>query len=509
MWSSKIGIALILNLCLLWIPAFAEENSNEIFTIIKVPRITPLPEPINDNYFRITFLYSNISEKIENSFWNKIRSVFVDSNKKTVFQIQQKINPGSNSEIISSKVISIFDKNSDFISSHYAYNQALISYKLFQDADKITVRASLSEITVEGASALRKILDKLNELPLVTSFTAGGLTVAAKVIDVMTGMTANSGNKSKSASYSIQGASQLASLEYIAIVATDEAAKFALLATDPSKIPKTLEEMDANGRHNYPSFVLLKIEHDDAIYDPQQILSAKSEVRKLIENELSAIKNAASNKDKAEKCLELRSSLRFLGPLTSKDESYAVMAALADSGFDPDRTHWHLRTNCLNNDDIDAARKKYSTFRFGTCQDTACRTASRFTNAWLLNEDSGTTAGTINWLAALGGKKIEQGSGSEADFRKLFTLGTRYGNYEPTSNNSISAKGTLFDTVNREDCVYDILATLHLKKVNGVNKVKRVTIKETKQLIDGQHPSHSWTETGTKNCKELLKPSGP
>lgn len=480
--------------------ASAEEYTNDIFTVETIDRTEALTGDTDDYYYWLTYVYSNVASKEDDSFWKNVRKVFVDSDSEIVFQVQQEIMSGQRTIVKATKVLSIFDRNQELIGSDVSYRKKIIPERRFQNSDSIKIRASLSEVSKERASTLRLVLDELSEVPLVTSFTQGSLTVASNVIDVITGLTSGPSKHSKIGTYTIQGTKELAKTGYIAIVAKGDEIKFKELIRNPGSIPKTPNELNRVDRTKLPSFILMEIQATTSLYSPGQILSSNSPVKPLIENEIQAIANADNNKGKAEQCVELRSALNYLGPLSSLDEGYAAMAALKKANYNPERTIWHATVGCLSFSEIEQAKDAYPNFKFGTCNSKSCRVANQFINSWVFNRETGVGAKLIIWFSVLGGQ-VNEGSGSEATFRQELKLKQRYGNIQALSNSSYIALGAMFGTKNDKTCVYDVEVEIGLKQHAGTWKVDSVNVTETDKVFDdGNPPSRKWK--GLKKCSD-------
>jgi hypothetical protein len=346
------------------------------------------------------------------------------------------------------------------------------------------------------------ILDEINEIPLVTSFTQGGITVASNIIDAITGVSSGPSETRKIGSYTIQGTKELSNIGYIAIIAKGDQEKFENLIKNTKKIPKTINELNRISINALPSFVLMEVKAEKSLYSPSQILSINSSVRPLIENNLEAISNAQNNKSKAEQCTELRSALNYLGPLSSEDEGYAAMAALKKAKYDPDRTVWHERVGCLTFEEIENAKIKFPSFKFGKCISQTCRAVNNFINSWVAGRPTNVSSDTISWFTVLHGDYVE-GSGTDIELLKAVNLRRRYGNITPAGGgHTYTVIGALFDKRNGKTCHYDVEIEVSLKKYNKLWKVDSVGVTETDKVFDdGQSPSQKWK--GLKKCTDV------
>lgn len=476
-------------------PATAQEHHNDIFSVLTIERQNEIQGVVDDHYYWLEYVYSNVSQEADDSFLGKVRSVFVDNDKKIVFQIQQEILAGDKPLVKASKILSVFDRNEELIGSDIRYRDTIISGRRFQNSDRIRIRASLSEVTTERAATLKLVIDELNAVPLVTSFTQGYLTVASTIIDAITGVTAGPSEKRKIGTYTIHGVGELAKTEFVAIVAKGDESKYRALISNPGSIPKTPNELNAADRSRLPSMVLMRVQFKKSLYSPTQILSANSPVRPLIENEIKAIAQGQNNYEKAKECVQLRSALRYLGPLTSTDEGYAAMAALKDAGYDPERTVQHENVGCLTYQEIEDARA--AGFEWGNCNFVSCRVAKQYINNWVFGRDSGVSADVINWEAVLGGDVID-GSGNESQLRQALKLRRRYGDIEhhKTYRNAVSYNviGVMFGKKENVNCVYDVEVSVGLRKFADVWRVDSVIVSETGRVFkeDGLPPSSNY-----------------
>lgn len=481
----------------------AQENRNDIFSVLNIKRQAKVQGVVDDHYYWLEYVYSNVAYNDDDSFWKKVRSVFVDNDKKIVFQIQQEILAGDKPLVKASKILSVFDRNEELIGSDIRYRDTIITGRRFQNSDRIRIRASLSEVTKERAATLKLVIDGLNAVPLVTSLTQGYLTVASTIIDTITGVTSGPSETRKIGTYTIHGVAELAETEYIAIVAKGDEEKFRILINNPDSIPKTPNELNAADRSRLPSMVLMKVQFKNSLYSPTQILSVNSPVRPLIENDIKAIAAAQNNYDKAKQCVQLRSALRYLGPLTSLDEGYAAMAALKEAGYDPERTVHHENVGCLTYQEIEDARA--AGFEWGNCNSVSCRVAKQFINNWVFGRDSGVSADLINWEAVLGGDVID-GSGNESQLRQALKLRRRYGDIEhhKTYHNAVSYNviGAMFGKKDTENCVYEVEVSVGLKNTADVWRVDSVIVSETGRVFkeDGLPPSSNYTNL--QKCSE-------
>nr|VFK19204.1 MAG: hypothetical protein BECKLPF1236A_GA0070988_102171 [Candidatus Kentron sp. LPFa]VFK33701.1 MAG: hypothetical protein BECKLPF1236C_GA0070990_102201 [Candidatus Kentron sp. LPFa] len=246
----------------------------------------------------------------------------------------------------------------------------------------------------------------------------------------------------------------------------------------------------------------MKVKAEKSLYSPSQILSSNSPVRTLIEDEIESITTAKNNKDKALQCVKLRQALNYLGPLSSRDESYAAIAALQKANYDPERTVWHERLGCLTFEEIEYVRKKFPKFWFGSCGSKRCRVAKNFINNWVASNGSAVGANAINWSTTLGGE-YKESSGTEIELQRAVKLRRRYGNIRPIGNSGYAAIGALFDKVDGKGkpCVYDVGIEIVLKKYNSVWQVGSAIITETDEKFDdGKTPTTRYK--GMKKCKE-------
>lgn len=488
-YAHRIVAAISFTLCLLSTERSAlSQDQNDIFSIITIERDNEIEGSADDNYYWITFLYSNVSQSDDDSFWQDVRNIFVDDDNEVVFQIQQEVSSGGRSIVKAGSVLSIFSNTQDLVSTDVAYGKKLIPERRFQNSDSITVRASLSEVSRERASILRSILGSVEQVPLVNSFTNGTLTVASNVIDSLTEVTKGPGEKRQIGRYTIQGADALSKTGYIAIVSNEDKDKFAKLAKNPSGIPKTLDALNNTDKNTLPSFVLLKINASNSLYSPNLILTSQSPIRSLIKNDIDAIKNAKGNSAKAEQCRRLRATLRYLGPLSSLDEGYAAMAAMKDAKYNPEASAEHENLGCLTYQEIENAKQRYPAFKWGPCRTQRCSAAKSFVNLWLKNKPSSASSDTITWTRALG-EEFDEGLSAENEFRQKNRLMRRWGDLKSAPGNSYSILGTMLGTKDKKRCKYDIKAIIGLSKEEKEWKVDSVNIHNTNELLYGEAPS--------------------
>jgi hypothetical protein len=466
----------------------ANEARNDVFSIISVPRSEALEGSTDDFYYRLSFVYSNVRNDPDDSFWKSVRSFFVDEDSKIVFQVQQEVLSGAKSVVKASKVLGLFDKSEELVSSDVAYEEQLVPARRFQNSDRVKIRVSLSEVTKERASAVREVISQLSNVPLVSSFSQGALTTLSTVLDTLTGLTSDAGTRQKVATYTLHGTNALANVGHVAVVATGDDGKFQSLASNPDNLPKTINEFNVADKSNLPSYVLLRVDAIDSLYSPTQIISQDSPVRPLIQNQLEAMRNAEKTIEKAQKCVELRSAANYLGPLSSLDEGYAAMAALAAANYNPDQSAHHENEGCLTFQEIEHAKAKYPAFRIGTCLSSKCRVANQFMNQWLQNRSSGVAANNISWTAVLDGKLI-QGFGDESAFRSELQLRRRWGDLKAEDSTTYQALGTMFGTKNDQACTFDIAVSIGLLSSEGSWKASSINITETDDTIDGLRPS--------------------
>lgn len=469
--------------------AIGEDNSNDIFSIQTLNRNSPLERSADDYYYSLTYVYSNVVTNNDDSFWKKVRNFFVDNDKKIVFQIQQEVKSGPISLVKASKVLSIFDQNQASIVTNASYLDKIISEKRFQNADSITLQVSLSEISKERASALNLILGQVEDVAFINSFTQGSLTLATSMINSLVGLTSVPSEKHKIATYTIHGVEELSTLEYVAIVARGDEEKFRNLINSPESIPKTPNELNLRNLDELPSYVLIKVNAIESLYSPTQILSANSAIRELVGSEIESIVSAANNQERAIQCVELRSSLNYLGPLTYLDEGYAAMAAMHKAKYNPEASAFHENEGCLTFEEIEKARIDFPSFKFGNCHSSSCRAANRFVNNWVFNRETGSSAKVINWMVVLNGD-ITQGAGSEAEFRTALKLHRRYGDIKAVDQFSYSVIGAMLGEKEGKTCVADVEATLGMRQIQNKWIVDSVNVNPTERKFDdGESPS--------------------
>lgn len=193
--------------------AFSQNKMNDIFAVEIIERKNNLVGDTDDYYYSINYLYSNVTSDDDDTFWGGVKKLFVEKDSEIVFQVNQEVKNGQHTTAKASKVLSIFDRRMTLVGSNVSYQERIVSPQRYQNSDSIKLQASLTEITRDRASILRLVLGEVSEIPLVTSFAKGSITLASNIIDSISGVSSDSAEKRKVASYNIQGTDELAKVE--------------------------------------------------------------------------------------------------------------------------------------------------------------------------------------------------------------------------------------------------------------------------------------------------------
>src|SRR4029077_20434805 len=140
-----------------------------------------------------------------------------------------------------------------------------------------------------------------------------------------------------------------------------------------------LLDPDTVPRDDDPTFVIIDVQRRDRLYDPNLVLNEPSPIRQKIGTFLDEMREGG-NVEKVKSCRRLRRYLRTTVGVNTADETAIVLAAMRETGDNPERSQAHL-DGCLSDQDIRTARA--AGFRWGSCStSTACEVARAFAEAW-------------------------------------------------------------------------------------------------------------------------------
>jgi hypothetical protein len=323
-----------------------------------------------DEYLQLIATRVHIGRPQRSAFWQGVSSYFLDRSASVILTVGAQLN----GQAVGALPLATLKTASGAVTHELKEGQALAPPMRLQTGDQLTLQASLVETSEENETKIvdaAKTVGSAASLPISTAVPGGG---AAFDVAGQFWQLVRAGAKPRDVTIKRDGKLDrpLWEIERIELVPASDLARFDAdhdRLLDPKQV---LSDSD-------PTFAVIHVERRNRLYDPNLVLVEPSAMRGKISFFLDEMRES-NDVDKVKSCRRLRRYLRTSVGLNPGDETAVVLAAMRESGYDPDRSQAHLE-GCLGDEDVRAAVQ--SGFRWGSCDASApCRLARELADAW-------------------------------------------------------------------------------------------------------------------------------
>lgn len=328
------------------------------------------PQYRPEEYLQLVATRVHVTAPHRSAFWRKIGATFVDRSTTAILTVGVQVN----GQTVGVVPLATVKTGAATVTREVKENQPLTAPLRLQRGDQLSVQASLVEASEENETRLvnaAKTAGSLASLPASTAVPGGG---AAFDLAGQFWQMARAAGRPVDVTLKREGGLdrplwEIARIELVPVsdlAAFDEARDRLLDPTRPL-------------RDDDPTFVEIRVDRRTRLYDPNLVLVAPSPMRDKIAIFLDEMREG-NDLEKVKSCRRLRRYLRTSVGVNGADETTVVLAALRETGYDPDRAQAHL-DGCLSEEEIRSARA--AGFRWGSCHASApCELARRFADAW-------------------------------------------------------------------------------------------------------------------------------
>jgi hypothetical protein len=337
-----------------------------------VVRTTPVDQPQYrpDEYVQAIATRAHVARPQQSAFWRSVGSYFVSRSTSAILTVGIQVN----GQTVGLLPLATVKSGSGAVTREIKENQPLTAPLRLQRGDQLTLQASLVEASEENETRIvnaAKTVGSMASLPVSTVAPGGS---AAIDLAGQFWQLARAAGKPQDVTIKREGGLDrpLWELERIELVPASDLGRF---EKDRDRLldPKTVL------RDDDPTFVVIRVERRDHLYDPALVLVEPSPMRAKITFFLDEMREG-TDLEKIKSCRRLRRFLRTGVGVNPTDETTVVLAALRETGYDPDRSQAHL-DGCLTDQDVRAAR--VAGFSWGSCESSApCRLARTFADTW-------------------------------------------------------------------------------------------------------------------------------
>ncbi len=337
-----------------------------------VVRTIPVEHPQYDpdQYVQAIATRVHVARPQQSAFWRAIGSYFVSRSTSAILTVGMQVN----GQTVGLLPLATVKSASDTVTREVKENQPLTAPLRLQRGDQVTLQASLVEASEENETRIvnaAKTVGSAASLPISTVAPGGGTAID---LAGQFWQLARAAGKPQDLTLKREGGLDrpLWELDRIELVPASDLARFEK-ERDRLLDPKTLL------RDEDPTFVEIRVDRHDHLYDPSLVLVEPSAMRGKITFFLDEMREG-TDVEKIKSCRRLRRFLRTSVGVNATDETTVVIAALREAGYDPDRSKAHLE-GCLTDQDIRSARA--AGLGWGSCDSSApCRLARAFADAW-------------------------------------------------------------------------------------------------------------------------------
>jgi hypothetical protein len=335
-------------------------------------RVVPAPgqQYRPEEYLQLVARRVHVAPPKQSGFWRAVGSQFVNRSTSAILTVGVQVN-GKTVGVLPLATVKVSSGN---VTREVKANQPLTPPLRVQRGDQVTLQASLVEASEEAETRLvnaTRTVGSLASLPVSTAVPGGG---AAFDLAGQFWQLARAAGKPQDVTLRREGGLdrplwETARLELVPVSDLKRFDKERDRLLDPDRVP----------RDDDPTFVVIDVQRRHRLYDPSLVLNDPSPIRDKIAIFLDEMREGG-NVEKVKSCRRLRRYLRTTVGVNTADETAIVLAAMRETGYDPDRSQAHL-DGCLSDQDIREARA--AGFRWGSCStSTACEVARSFAEAW-------------------------------------------------------------------------------------------------------------------------------
>jgi hypothetical protein len=323
-----------------------------------------------DEYLQLIATRVHIGRPKRSAFWKSVSSYFLDRSSSVILTVGAQLN----GQAVGALPLATLKTASGAVTHELKEGQALAPPMRLQEGDQLTLQASLVETSEENETKIvdaAKTVGSAASLPISTAVPGGG---AAFDVAGQFWQLVRAGSKPRDVTIKRDGKLDrpLWEIQRIELVPASDLAHF------DADHDRLLDPKQVLGDSD-PTFAVISVERRDRLYDPKLVLVEPSAMRGKISFFLDEMRES-NDVDKVKSCLRLRRFLRTSVGLNPGDETAVVLAAMRESGYDPDRSQAHLE-GCLSDEDVRTAVQ--SGFRWGSCDASApCRLARELADAW-------------------------------------------------------------------------------------------------------------------------------
>jgi len=331
---------------------------------VKNPQYRP------DEYLQPIATRVHVAAPQQSAFWRAVGSYFVSRSTSAILTVGVQVN----TQNVGVVPLVTVKTGSGTVTREVKENQPITPPLRLQQGDQLTLQASLVEASEENETRLvnaAKTAGSVASLPVSTMAPGGG---AALDLAAQFWQLARAAGKPQDVTIKREGGLDrpLWEIDLIELVPATDLPRF---DADRDRLLDPHQQL----RDDDPTFVELRIERRSHLYDPNLVLVAPSPMRDKITFFLDEMREG-TDAEKMKSCRRLRRFLRTSVGVNPTDETTVVLAALRETGYDPDRSQAHA-DDCLTDQDIRAARA--AGFRWGSCEASApCGLARTFAETW-------------------------------------------------------------------------------------------------------------------------------
>ncbi len=323
-----------------------------------------------EEYLQLVATRVHVAGPQQSAFWRAVGSHFVSRASSAILTVGVQVNGQS----VGVAPLATLKTASGAVTREVKENQPLAPPLRLQRGDQLTLQASLVEASEENETRLvqaAKTAGSVASLPVSTVVPGGG---AAFDLAAQFWQLARAAGTPQDVTVKREGGLDrpLWEVERIELVPAADLARFEAARDRLLDPAQTLADDD-------PTFVELRVVRRTHLYDPNLVLVDPSPMRGKVAFFLEEMQEGG-DVDKMQSCRRLRRFLRTQVGVNAADETTVVLAALRETGFDPDRSQVD-RTGCLSDQDVRAARA--AGLRWGSCDASApCGLARAFAETW-------------------------------------------------------------------------------------------------------------------------------
>jgi hypothetical protein len=281
-----------------------------------------------EEYLQLVARRVHVAPPQRSAFWRAVGSRFVNRSTSALLTVGVQVN-GQTVGVLPLATVKVSSGN---VTREVKANQPLTPPLRLQRGDQVSLQASLVEASEENETRLvnaTKTVGSLASLPVSTAVPGGG---AAFDLAGQFWQLARAAGKPQDVTLKREGGLdrplwETARLELVPVSDLARFDKERDRLLDPATVP----------RDDDPTFVIIEVQRRDRLYDPNLVLNEPSPIRGKIATFLDEMREGG-NVEKVKSCRRLRRHLRTTVGVNTADETTIVLAALRETGYDPDRS---------------------------------------------------------------------------------------------------------------------------------------------------------------------------